>query len=38
MELTGGLKSLFIGTAQTLTGSHKRLFMARTVQQLGPGG
>lgn len=38
MELTAGLKLLFIETAETLTGSHKRLFMARTVQQLGPGG
>lgn len=38
MELTVGLKSLFIETAETLTGSQKRLFMARTVQQLGPGG
>jgi hypothetical protein len=38
MELTDSLKSLFIDTAKTLKGSARRLFMARTVQELGPGG
>ena len=38
MELTHSLKSLFIETAQSLRGSARRLFMARTVQELGSGG
>jgi hypothetical protein len=38
MELTESLKVLFIQTAKTLKGSARRLFMARTVQELGPGG
>jgi hypothetical protein len=38
MELTASLKALFIDTAKTLKGSARRLFMARTVQELGPGG
>ena len=38
MELTDALKSLFIETAQTLKGSERRRFMARTVQELGRGG
>jgi hypothetical protein len=38
MELTDSLKALFIETAQSLTGSARRLFMARTVRELGPGG
>ena len=38
MELTDTLKSLFIETAKTLKGSARRLFMARTVQEVGPGG
>ena len=38
MELTDSLKTLFRETAQTLTGSARRLFMARTVKELGPGG
>jgi len=38
MELTISLKALFIDTANTLKGSERRRFMARTVQQLGPGG
>jgi transposase len=38
MELTNSLKTLFIETANTLTGSARRLFMARTVKELGPGG
>jgi hypothetical protein len=38
MELTDSLKALFIETAQSLTGSTRRLFMARTVKALGPGG
>jgi Rhodopirellula transposase DDE domain len=38
LELTDSLKSLFIDTARTLKGSARRLFMARTVAELGPGG
>jgi hypothetical protein len=38
MELTESLKTLFRETAQTLKGSARRLFMARTVKELGPGG
>lgn len=38
MELTESLKTLFIETAKSLKSSARRLFMARTVQELGPGG
>ena len=38
MELTDSLKSLCIETAKSLQGSARRLFMARTVKELGPGG
>ncbi len=38
MELTDSLKALFIDTATTLKGSARRIFMARTVKELGPGG
>jgi hypothetical protein len=38
MELTDSLKTLFIETATSLKGSSRRLFMARTVKNLGPGG
>lgn len=38
MDLTDSLKALFIETATTLTSSARRLFMARTVKELGPGG
>lgn len=38
MDLTDTLKALFIETAQTLNGSARRLFMARTVKELGRGG
>ena len=38
MDLTNSLKSLFIDTAKTLKGSARRLFMARTVKELGAGG
>jgi DDE family transposase len=38
MELTDSLKALFIETAHTLKGSARRLFLARTVKELGPGG
>ena len=38
MELAESLKTLFIETTLTLTGSARRVFMARTVAQLGPGG
>ena len=38
MALTDALKGLFIATAQALSGSARRVFMARTVKELGPGG
>jgi hypothetical protein len=38
MELTDSRKSLCIETAKSLKGSARRLFMARTVQELGAGG
>jgi len=38
MDLTDSLKALFIDTAKTLKGSARRIFMARTVKELGPGG
>jgi hypothetical protein len=38
MELTDSLKALFIETAKRLKGSERRRFMARTVEELGPGG
>jgi len=38
MDLTDSLKSLFIETAKSLKGSARRLFMARTVKELGAGG
>jgi hypothetical protein len=38
MELTDPLKALFIDTANRLKGSDRRRFMARIVEQLGPGG
>lgn len=38
MELTDSLKALFRETAKALKGSSRRLFMARTVKELGPGG
>jgi hypothetical protein len=38
MDLTQGLKNLFIQTAQDLKGVARRLFMARTVKEMGPGG
>jgi hypothetical protein len=38
MELTDSLKALFIDTATTLKGSARRVFMARTVKELGSGG
>ena len=38
MELTNSLKSLVIETAQSLQGSARRLFMARTGKELGPSG
>ena len=37
-ELTDSLKTLLIETAKALKGSARRLFMARTVKELGPGG
>ena len=38
MEFTDSLKALCMDTARSLTGSARRLFMARTVKELGPGG
>lgn len=38
MELTDELKGLLIETAKQLKGGDRRLFMARTVKALGPGG
>lgn len=38
MELTTSVKSLLIETAKALKGSARRLCMARTVTELGPGG
>jgi hypothetical protein len=38
MELTDSVKSLLIDAAKSLKGSVRRRFMARTVQELGPGG
>jgi len=38
MELTKALKTVFIETAQTLSGAARRLFMAHTVKALGRGG
>jgi len=38
MELTDSLKSIVIDTAQQLKGSARRIFMARIVKELGPGG
>jgi hypothetical protein len=38
MELTDSLKPLLIETAKSRKGSARRLCMARTVKELGPGG
>jgi hypothetical protein len=38
MELTESLRGLLIATATQVRGSARRLFMARTVRELGPGG
>ena len=38
MELTDSLKSVFMDTAKQLKGSARRIFMARIVKELGPGG
>jgi hypothetical protein len=38
MELTDTIKNMLITTAQALKGHARRLFMARTVKALGPGG
>src|SRR5499425_1012246 len=38
MELTDSLKILLLETAKSLKGSARRLCMARTVKELGPGG
>ena len=38
MELTDAVKGLLQDAAKQLKGSARRLFMARTVRELGPGG
>ena len=38
MELTDAHKALFVAAARALAGSARRVFMARTVAALGPGG
>src|SRR5438445_13650454 len=38
MEFTDSLKALFMDTARSLKGSACRLFMARTIKELGAGG
>lgn len=38
MELTCEVKALLLNTAKDLKGSALRMFMARSVQALGPGG
>jgi len=38
MDLTEAHKTLFIAAAGALSGSPRRVFMARTVRALGPGG
>jgi len=38
VDLTDSLKALLIEAAQALKGSARRVFMARTVKELGPGG
>jgi Rhodopirellula transposase DDE domain len=38
MELTASLKTFLQDTAATLRGGTRRLFLARTVRELGPGG
>ena len=38
MNLTDSVKTLLRETAKSLKGSARRLFMARTVRELGPGG
>jgi len=38
MELTDSIKTMLIATAKALKGSARRLFMARTVKELGSGG
>ena len=38
MELTGPVKEYLQGTADSLRGAGRRLFLARTVRLLGPDG
>ena len=38
MKLTAELKALFMETSQTLKGQERRIFMAKVVRLLGPGG
>ena len=38
MELTAATKAFLLATARSFKGSTRRLFLARTVEELGPGG
>ena len=38
MNLTDSFKTMLMATAKSLQGHARRLFMARTVRELGPGG
>jgi len=38
MELTAATKAFLLATARSFKGSARRLFLARTVEELGPGG
>ena len=38
MDLTESMKTMLVETAKSLSGSDRRLFMARTVKTLGYGG
>jgi hypothetical protein len=38
VELTASVKALLQAAADALTGSERRRFLARTVEELGPGG
>ena len=38
MELSDSIKTLLIATAKALKGNARRLFMGRSVKELGPGG
>jgi hypothetical protein len=38
MELSAEEKSVYIETARVLKGGERRMFMARVVEAVGPGG